>query len=26
MINYRAGAGYPKFIIGNYVEDWKFFD
>jgi len=18
--------GYPKFIIGNYVEDWKFFD
>jgi hypothetical protein len=23
---YRADPGYPKPIISNYVEDWKFFD
>lgn len=26
MVNYCADPGYPKFIIGSYVEDWKFFD
>jgi hypothetical protein len=26
MVTYRADPGYPKFIFGNYVEDWKFFD
>jgi hypothetical protein len=26
MVTYRADPGYPKFIIGTYVEDWKFFD
>ncbi|RKZ91515.1 MAG: hypothetical protein DRR19_06990 [Candidatus Parabeggiatoa sp. nov. 1] len=25
MVEYRASPGYPKFIVGNYVEDWKFF-
>ncbi len=22
---YRADPGYPNFIVGHYVEDWKFF-
>lgn len=26
MANYRADAGYPKFVTSNYVEDWRFFD
>lgn len=26
MSNYRADAGYPKAVPGNYVEDWEFFD
>jgi hypothetical protein len=26
MVNYRSDPGFPKYIFGNYVEDWKFFD
>ncbi|ESQ12270.1 MAG: hypothetical protein N838_18355 [Thiohalocapsa sp. PB-PSB1] len=26
MINFRIDPGYPKFIFGNYVADWRFFD
>lgn len=26
MVNYRVDPGYPKFIFGNYVADWRFFD
>ena len=25
MVICRADPGYPKFISGSYVEDWKFF-
>ncbi|MGR9107750.1 MAG: hemopexin repeat-containing protein [Gammaproteobacteria bacterium] len=25
-INFRVDPGYPKFLVCNYVEDWKFFD
>ena len=26
MGNYRADPGYPKAIVGSYVEDWRFFE
>jgi hypothetical protein len=26
MASYRADPGYPKFIFGNYAEDWQFLD
>lgn len=26
MTLYKADAGYPKSIIGEYVEDWHFFE
>jgi len=26
LANYRSDPGYPKYVIGNYVSDWKFID
>lgn len=26
LITRCADPGYPKHIVGNYVEDWRFFD
>jgi hypothetical protein len=26
LVTYRSDPGYPKYIFGNYVEDWKFLD
>jgi len=22
----RTDPGYPKYLVGHYVEDWKFFE
>jgi hypothetical protein len=26
MVNFRADPGYPRYIFGDHIEDWKFFD
>jgi len=26
LVTRRADPGYPKQIVGNYVEDWRVFD
>lgn len=26
LANYRSDPGFPKYVIGNYVSDWKFID
>jgi hypothetical protein len=25
-VTYRADPGFPKSMLSNYVEDWKFFE